>query len=245
MVAMLDVGQGQSIYIRSGKMDILYDGGSTDVSEVGKYRIVPFLKASGVDKLELVIVSHMDADHYNGVQQLLEEKLIKVDCLMLPLLEKPDESYTELVSIAKSKGVKVQMAESEDEFTLGKSQFQILHPSHGYEAESKNDTSIVMHMQYQDFAMLFTGDVEKNGEESMLKSGLLKDVDVLQAAHHGSASSTTEAFLEKVSPETVLISCGIDNRYGHPSKQTLERLKAMNCTYYVTMEEGCIMFEVD
>lgn len=242
-VAMIDVGQGQSIYIRSGKSDILYDGGSTDVSEIGKYRIVPFLKASGVDELELVIVSHLDADHYNGIEQILEDGLIKIECLMLPFLEEPDESYLELIKLAKQKGVSIQMTEAGDNFKVEETQFRIFHPTAEYKAESKNDASLVMHMQYKDFTMLFTGDVEHAGEERMLQEEVLMDVDVLQVAHHGSNSSSMESFLQKVSPETALISCGRNNRYGHPSKQTIKRLKSLDCTCHVTAEEGCILFE--
>lgn len=239
-ITMLDVGQGQSVYIRSEDKDILYDGGSTDVSKVGQYRIAPFLKASGVDRLELVIVSHMDADHYNGVQELLEQDLIGIDCLMLPQLDEPDESYMNLTALAQQKGVVLRTVILGDTFSMGEAQFSVLHPSLGYKADNKNDTSVVLELAYQDFKMLLTGDVEEGGEEHMIDEGLLREVDVLQAAHHGSGSSSAEVFLQETLPELVFISCGKDNRYGHPSPETMDRLDALGCEVHVTMEEGSI-----
>lgn len=244
-IVMLDVGQGQSIYIRCGNSDVLYDGGSTDVSQVGKYRIVPFLKAKGVDCLELVIVSHLDADHYNGIMQILEENLIEIECLMLPQLDEPDEAYMELREVAKAQGVQIEMVEKQDSFQVEETEFRILHPYQGFKTDSKNDSSIVMSMEYGDFTMLFTGDVEENGEESMLEEGILEEVDLLQVAHHGSDSSTIPEFLDVVSPKLAWISCGEDNRYGHPSKTVIKRLEKLECQYYITMENGCISLKLE
>lgn len=242
-VVMLDVGQGQAIYVRCGEMDILYDGGSTDVSKVGQYRIVPFLKSQGVDKLELVVISHMDADHYNGIQQILEEKLLPIECLMLPDIDNPDEAYVQLETLAKNQGIDVKKVVMGDVFLAENAHVTILHPKKGYRSDSKNDTSIVMKMVYKDFSMLLTGDVEEAGEENMICEGVLEDVDVLQVAHHGSDSSTTEEFLELVTPEYALISCGKDNSYGHPSKEVLRRLDKIGCLCYVTMENGCLSID--
>lgn len=239
-ICMLDVGQGQSIYIRCGSSDILYDGGSTDISQAGRYRIAPFLKASGVARLELVIVSHLDADHYNGIRELIEDELIQIDCLLLPGLEEPDESYQKLVRLAKQQGIKMQTVMTNDRLTMNETRFRVLHPSAGYRAGNKNDTSIVMEMEYKDVTMLLTGDVEKEGEMNMIKAGILADVDILQLAHHGSDSSSTEEFLDIIQPQIALISCGKDNRYGHPSPEVLQRLDERGICYYVTMKEGCI-----
>ncbi len=244
-ISMLDVGQGQSIYIRCGSEDVLYDGGSTDVSNVGRYRIVPFLKSKGVDSLELVIVSHMDADHYNGIMEILEDELMEIQCLMLPLLDEPDEAYMELLKLAEEKGVTVQQVEKNHSFTVGDTRFLVLHPYSGYDAASTNDTSVVISIEYCDFSMLFTGDVEEGGEENMIESGVLQDVDVLQVAHHGSKSSSTQRFIDAVSPEMAWISCGEDNSYGHPSQDIIERLEEAGCEYYVTMETGCITLQLE
>lgn len=243
-ISMLDVGQGQAVYIRSGHMDILYDGGSSDVSEVGKYRIVPFLKAGGVDCLELVVVSHMDADHYNGVQQMLEEDLLTVDTLMLPWLAQQEESAQELIRLAEERRTNVLFLKAGDVFSMETSDFTVLHPAADFQTNDTNDTSAVLRLEYGDFSMLLTGDVEQAGEEDMLKNGVVSHAKVLQVAHHGSSSSTEEKFLKSVSPELALISCGKDNRYGHPAADTLSKLKNADCPYHITMEEGCLNLTV-
>lgn len=261
-ISMLDVGQGQSIYIRCGSEDVLYDGGSTDVSDVGKYRIAPFLKARGVDCLELVIVSHLDADHYNGISQILEEELIEVECLMLPVVSEPDEAYTELVELAKVQGITVLQVEKDDVFEVEDTRFHVLHPYSGYEAANRNDASIVMAMKYGEFSMLFTGDVEAKGEKAVIRTGLwqengvqnvdvlrdgdmLPDIDVLQVAHHGSATSSSKLFLNLVSPKMAWISCGEGNRYGHPAVETLERLEDEGCRVFRTDTQGCVTLRLE
>lgn len=243
LVTMLDVGQGQSVYIRNKTADILYDGGSTDVSQVGKYRIIPFLKASGVSRLELAVVSHMDADHYNGIIELLEDGSIPVDCLMLSKLDEPDESYLKLIKLAKQKGAEIKLLNAKDSFQIGELSFFVLHPSMHYKTNSINDTSLTMRMEYEEMSMLFTGDIEEKGEMQVLKEELAKPVDFLQVAHHGSKSSSTEAFLEAVSPQIAWISCGKKNRYGHPHEEILERLKGFGIQTFRTDECGAITIE--
>lgn len=237
---MLDVGQGQSVYIKSDGENLLYDGGSTDVSQVGKYRIVPFLKASGVGSLDAVIVSHMDADHYNGITQILEEELMDIKCLMLPRLPKPDEAYEKLCALADRKGVRIQYLARGDQFETGETVCTVWHPAQDYTAADRNDASLVIQMTHGEFSLLLTGDVEQEGEEQMLSGRMAEQVTVLQAAHHGSASSSSQEFLEQTAPELVLISCGRNNRYGHPAPETMEKLAAMGCEVHMTMEEGSI-----
>lgn len=241
---MLDVGQGQSVYIKCGGKHILYDGGSTDISQVGKYRIVPFLKASGVGAVDVVVVSHMDADHYNGIEQILEENLVEIRCLLLPKLEKTDDAYEGLCRLASRKGVQVLKVAKGDSFQADHTLCKVLHPSSGYLSEDKNDSSVVLQLSYGNFCMMLTGDVEEGGEQEMLKDAMPGRVDVLQVAHHGSDSSSTIDFLEKISPGLVLISCGRNNRYGHPSPETLEKLQMLGCDIHVTMEEGSISYNV-
>lgn len=249
-VSMLDVGQGQAIYMHCKEHNILYDGGSTDVSDVGLYRIVPFLKSQGVGKLDLVIVSHTDADHDNGILQILEEELMEIEMLMLADLHEPDESYQQLESVAAKRGVQVVKVKRGDHFQLDDVNFTILHPTRTYKTTSKNDKSIVMEMDYEDFSMLLTGDVEEAGETFMLegsmqKESTLHEVDVLQVAHHGSDSSSSQRFLDIVSPKYALISCGKDNSYGHPSRNVLQRLDKIGCVCFVTMENGCLNIDVE
>ena len=93
--------------------------------------------------------------------------------------------------------------------------------------------------------MLFTGDVEGGGEENLISSGLMRDYDVLKAAHHGSKNSGTEKFLQITAPEYAVISAGLDNRYGHPHAETLQRLNDSGCTVYSTQDNGAIVIRSD
>ena len=118
-------------------------------------------------------------------------------------------------------------------------------PESGLEVEPGNETSLVLDLSFGEFDMLFTGDVEGSGEESLISSGLLRDYDILKAAHHGSKNSGTEEFLQITAPEYAVISAGKDNRYGHPHAETLQRLNDAGGTVYSTQDNGAVMIRSD
>lgn len=247
-VVMLDVGQGDGLYIRtpSGR-HYLIDGGSTDVSKVGAYRIEPFLKSRGVCELDYVFISHGDADHINGVEELLENQAmgIRIHTLVLPEEKVLDEALLELAIKAERYGTKAVTIQEGQQVKDGGMTLTCLAPASDYGGEIGNASSMVLALKYQEFDMLFTGDVEGDGEYELTESGDLPKCDILKVAHHGSKNSTSDAFLEKADPAIGFISAGRNNRYSHPHQETLERLGRFGCRLFSTQDCGAVTVKTD
>ena len=245
---MLDVGQGDGLYIRtpSGR-HYLIDGGSTDVSKVGTYRIEPFLKSRGVRELDYVFISHGDADHINGVEELLENQTmgIRIRTLVLPDEQVLDEVLLELAKKAEGYGTKAVTIRKGQQVQDGGMTLTCLAPAEDYGGEIGNASSMVLALKYQKFDMLFTGDVEGDGEYALTESGLLQKYDILKVAHHGSKNSTSDAFLEEADPAVGFISAGRNNRYSHPHQETLERLRQLGCRLFSTQDCGAVTVKTD
>ena len=252
-ITVLDVGQGDGIHIRHDSLNCLIDGGSSDVSSVGTYRLEPYFLSRGVDALDYVFVTHGDDDHISGVREMLENQTfgVKIRNLVMPPSEYHDEKLIELAQIAAKNGTRVSIMDPGDGITTGAAEEEkgmvltCIGPESGLEVEPGNETSLVLDLSFGEFDMLFTGDVEGSGEESLIRSGLLRDYDVLKAAHHGSENSGTEEFLQITAPEYAVISAGKDNRYGHPHAETLQRLNDAGCTVYSTQDNGAVMIRSD
>lgn len=247
-ITMMDVGQGDGIYLRGPKgISYFIDGGSSDVSEPGKYRIEPFLKSQGTGTLDYVFITHGDTDHYSGIEELLERQDVgvRIKNLVLPCNYDSDDVLVELAKKARMVGVKVWVINAGD--TLQEEEFTItcLQPSEDDARLTGNAGSMVLEVEYKSFSMLCTGDVEGEGEEVLLRKVKGKDYDVLKVAHHGSKNSTSETFLKLCTPEIALISAGEENRYGHPHEELLRRLEDADCEIYNTQENGAIMLQTD
>ena len=244
-ITFLDVGQGDGICMElpDGRV-YLMDGGSSDVSKVGNYRLVPFLKAKGIRKIDAVFLSHGDADHINGIAELLEEKQMSIDCICLPAGAEQEE-FVEIRDLARARNISVRTIQAGDFWENNGAKFWCLNPADV--TESGNAASMVLYMEYQDFSMLLTGDLEGEGEKSvaaLLRSNAITGISVLKVAHHGSKNSTKEEFLRQCSPAVAVISCGERNTYGHPHKETLERLNDMGTAVYRTDCSGAIQITV-
>jgi competence protein ComEC len=244
-ITFLDVGQGDGICMElpDGRV-YLMDGGSSDVSKVGNYRLVPFLKAKGIRKIDAVFLSHGDADHINGIAELLEEKQMSIDCICLPAGAEQEE-FAEITDLARARNISVRTIQAGDFWENNGAKFWCLNPTDV--TESGNAASMVLYMEYQDFSMLLTGDLEGEGEKSvvaLLRSNAITGISVLKVAHHGSKNSTKEEFLRQCSPAVAVISCGEHNTYGHPHKETLERLIDMGTAVYRTDCSGAVQITV-
>ena len=249
-ITMLDVGQGDCIYIRSGEgKHYLIDAGSSTKKDMMEYQVIPYLKFMGVEHLEAVFVTHLDSDHCGGVFDLLEEypmQGLTIGSLILPDFgrESADEPYEEMEKLAAEKGVKVQYMSRGQRIKDKEMSFTCMHPDAGYETGEKNEYSLVLLLTYQEFKGLFTGDVEGSGEvmawEYMQGSGKADELTVLKVAHHGSGNSTGMEMLDILSPRIALISCGKNNRYGHPHEDLLKRLDTVGSRIYTTPEYGAV-----
>ena len=233
----LDVSQGDGIFIQSQGFHMLVDAGSSDVKEVGKYRILPFLKSRGIRKLDYVLMTHADADHTSGIRELIQFGY-PIRCLLLPDIANRDEAYMEMRTLAEDAGIEVGVIGEGMKLEQGGLRIQCLHPVRGYDSVDRNDGSVVLSVQYDQFRILLTGDLGEEGEERILDE--LLPVDILKVGHHGSGTSTSKPFLEKTMPKAALISCGAGNSYGHPHQETLERLEEIKCRTFLTMQSGAI-----
>lgn len=268
LVTFLDVGQGDAIYMESGSgTTYLIDGGSIDVSKAGINRIKPFLLSRGKDVIDYALITHSDKDHTSGLIEIINDGSIKVRHIILPDITVKDESFIKLEELAHQKNIAVGYISAGDSIRDGDMQITCLHPKDGYNPSNSNAYSTVLSLEFHDFSMLLTGDLEADGETMVIEqlskrkdSGMedraadyinhihendIPGYDILKVAHHGSRNSTSEEFLSYVRPMIAIISCGLDNRYGHPHQELLERLDKLKSRYLITYEEGAISLRTD
>ncbi len=247
---MLDVGQGDALFLETaGGTTFLVDGGSSSVKEVGTYRILPFLKSRGVRVLHYAAVTHTDGDHISGIEELLEQSGepggVKIETLLLSVQAEGEEAGRALRELAKRKGVSVRHIQAGDMLRDESTRIACLHPEEGKAYGDSNGMSLVLHLVYGEFSLLLTGDLEQEGEEEILKRYPVPACRVLKAGHHGSKTSTTEQWLRAVEPKLTLISCGEENAYGHPHRETLERLSAAGSRVSITALQGAVTLHSD
>ena len=248
-ITLLDIGQGDCICIQTPDgHTCLIDGGSTTEKKIGTYRILPFLKSQGIDHLDAIFVTHGDEDHYSGLAEVLEDAVILVDRLCLTETSLVDEELSELRTAAEACGTELRQVSQGDCWEWGDVHFRCIYPSDAALAdweEDKNNSSMVLTLEYEDFTALFTGDLAEEGEQELIGEGLLpKNLDFLKVGHHGSKYSSSEEFLEVLHPEFAGISVGSGNRYGHPTPEVLERLEAVKAEIHRTDEDGAMMVRV-
>ena len=246
IITNLDVGQGDCAVVRIGDKVLMIDGGSTSVKEVGKYRIVPFLKYKGISRIDYIFISHSDEDHISGILEILEKDDhfgIDVGCVVLPRINMKDDNYVVLEEEVKDTGLRLSYIGRGDTISVpvGKGatcDIRCLHPYPDYAWVDANDYSEVLELDYMDFEGIFMGDLGEHGEE-IIESGL-RDVDYLKVGHHGSKYSSSDGFLERIRPEIAVASAGKNNRYGHPTPETIERLESMGAKVYSTINSGAV-----
>ena len=249
----VDVGQGDCSLVWGRSIPtVMIDGGSSDVSRVGKYRIVPVLKANRVTTIDICVLSHMDSDHVNGVTEMLEDESCPIRIKKIVISQAVadsdtgSENYERLIAAAKARDTEVTTIAAGDRIICENVSFHCLSPR---EYTDENESSIVLKMEYfgddgkDQFTALFTGDIGEDTERSI--SSAVGDIYYLKVAHHGSRNSSCDDFLRKVTPEVSVISDGMDNSYGHPHKETLERLKKTGTSIYRTDEQGEIIVTAD
>lgn len=248
-VTFLDVGQGDGIVLRFASRTILVDCGSSQQKSVGEKVLVPYLRSQGVTYVDLAVMTHGDQDHINGIRYLLEhpESGIRLGGLMMPKAGN-DEIYGKMAELAKEQEIPVYYAAAGDriENIAGKGMYmECLSPEGEEKFSDRNEESLVFRVTYDRFSMMLMGDLETGGEENLVGSGVLSPVTVLKAGHHGSATSSGESFLEKLSPEITVLSYGRKNRYGHPAKEVKERLGNIGSEILETGISGAVMIETD
>ncbi len=251
-VRMLDVGQGECIHISYApssiiaadkSVNILIDGGSSSISNVGEYRILPYLKSIAVNELDYVMVSHADSDHVSGLLELISSDTINIKCFVMPYIADKTENYLKVEQAVLESGIDIlYMAKGDSVYLSGGGlEISCVHPDIDYAFTDENDYSLVLNVKLDGTKFLFTGDIGQSVEDYILSaSSALSDIDVLKVAHHGSKYSSSKELLDAVKAETALISAGINNRYSHPHKETLARLSDAESEIYSTSTGGAL-----
>ena len=240
MISYMDVGQGDAEYIKVNGNDILIDAGPRSNSK----ELLEQLKAKNIDDFELVIATHPHEDHIGGMVDVFKEYEVKA--FYSPKITHTTKTYENLVKAVKDEGLKTKELKGGMVIDLGEgAKFEVFTPQKS-EYEELNDYSPIMKLSFGDTSYLFTGDAEKLAEEEALakyKNSL--DSDVIKFGHHGSSSSSSNAFIEAVSPKYGIISCAKDNKYGHPHRETLDIIKKYNIKTFRTDTDGEIILTSD
>jgi competence protein ComEC len=251
-VTFIDVGQGDCIFIRlpfnQGNYLIDTGGVLSFAQEEWKKRekpfdpgesiVVPFLKSKGITKLDKLILTHGDIDHVGSSGVIFEH--MQIDELIVGQTQEKSNAEQVIIKLARANQTKVTYAFNGLYWSQGKNQFFILAPEKN--AKASNDASIVIYAKLGMKRWLFTGDIEKDGEEQLIQKYPNLQVDILKVGHHGSNTSTTDRFLKVVQPKVAVISVGENNLYGHPHKEVIERLEDDDIKTYRTDEHGAITF---
>ena len=239
-ITVLDVGQGQSVLVRSGQFLCLVDCGGDSYDSAGDIA-ADFLGDYGVGRLDLLVLTHFHADHANGVAQLL--KRVQVDTFAIPPATGEEEPLREeILSAAQEKGVEVLEVGEDTLLTLDQDRTVQLYAPLG--AGETNEAGLTCLVSNGDFDTLITGDMGADVEQQLLAHAALPDLEVLVAGHHGSKASTSEQLLAATAPDYAFLSVGEHNSYGHPAQETLERLAAAGCRIYRTDLQGNITLRV-
>jgi competence protein ComEC len=221
-INFFDVGQGDSIFIETPSQNqILIDGGpgSSVLEKLG--REIPFWDRT----IDLVVLTHPEADHMSGLIEVL--KRYKVENVLWTGVKKDTSEYEKWSKTLEKEVANVIIARAGEKITAGKAEIEVLWPLESMENKElseSNDSSVILRMVYGQKSFLFTGDAAKISEESLVSGGALIDSDVLKIGHHGSKTSSSDEFLEKISPEIGVIEVGRENKYGHPNQDVLDRL---------------------
>lgn len=252
-VTMLDVGQGECVGIETREHHVyLVDAGSTSKKKTGQYQIIPWLKYIGTRSVEGIFITHWDEDHISALGELLEwskSSRVKIRRIFLPDVALKDEVLETLLQQIEEAEVSVEYLSAGEHMTDGALQISCLHPYAKKVPEDRNDASLVLRLSQGDFQMLLTGDLEKSGEDWLVEQARPATQNplrctILDAGHHGASNATGEALLDLAQPGVVLISCGKNNRYGHPAPETLQRLEERGIRWYSTAEVGAIQVQV-
>lgn len=243
-VYFFDVGQGDSELIRlPGGENILIDAGTSSTED----ELVGELRSLGAETLDLVVATHPHADHIGGMAAVIDA--FDVRQVVMPRVSESDtpttKTYENLLQSIADKGLTITPAEPGDELlSSGGAVLTVLAPN-GEDYGDLNNYSVVLRLTYGEDSFLFTGDAEEASEEEMLSLDWPLTATVLKCGHHGSETSTSPAFLDAVSPQYAVISCGVDNDYGHPDAVTLEKLEAAGAEVFRTDLQGTILASTD
>ena len=234
-ISYLDVGQGDAAYIKVNDMDILIDAGPK--SDVDK--LIKQLEEKNIDDFEIIVATHPHEDHIGGMTKVLQS--YKVENFYMPKVEHSTKTFENMIKEVEKQGLKVKVLKEGVNIDIGEGALLETFSPNQEEYNNLNNYSPIMKLTFGNNSFLFTGDAEKDVEEEVLKTYKDKlDSDVIKFGHHGSSTSSSQSFIEAVSPDYGIISCGVDNSYGHPHREILKLIQDMNIEAYRTDIQGQI-----
>ena len=253
-ITVLDVGQGDSIFINLpyGKGTYLIDTGGQLLFEreawqmkkrpyeVGRDTVVPYLKSKGITTLDKLIITHGDSDHAGGAEAVLNE--LKVEELVLPNVHEKSELEEKLINLATQKRIKIRFVQKGDQWKVENQIFTILSPDEGT-SSNQNNSSIVLYTEMGGLRWLFTGDLEEEGEKTLIDRYPDLKIDILKVGHHGSQTSSSDPFLDALQPKLAIISAGRNNRFNHPHPDVLDALEKRKIKTLRTDLSGAITYK--
>jgi competence protein ComEC len=238
-VRILDIGQGDSIFIRTPNgSTMLIDGGEKNSGALD------FLEAQGIDRINVMVASHPHADHIGGLVDILRSD-IAVDEVVDSGYTSTSRTYEQYLDGIIDRKAKYREVHRGDTITLDGLTFDVLSPGTEDDFDNTNDGSVVLRLVFGPTSFLFTGDAEHEAEEAMLEAGVPLQADILKLGHHGSSTSTTDAFLAAVDPEVAIYSAAEGNSYGHPHRETVAKLKEAGIPMYGTDVSGTVTITAD
>ena len=236
-VHFIDVGQALSVLVECDGQFMLYDGGNVDDGSL----VVSYLQQQGVEELQYVFCSHAHEDHVGGLAAALA--YFPAHHVYAPVTEADTKCFRDFVKYTQQQGLSVEVPAAGTVWQLGSATVTQLGPVAQY--SDTNDTSLVLRLDYGSTSFLLTGDMEADAERDLVNTGANLKADVLQVGHHGSSTSTSYIFLNSVLPEMGVISCGVNNKYGHPHEETLSILRDAGVDVYRTDLLGTITIGSD
>ena len=237
-VHFIDVGQGDATLIKCGDGAMLIDAGENDKGTL----VQNYIRKQGVKTLDYLIITHADSDHCGGADVIITK--YDIDTIIYPNYEKDTETWRDVTEAMDYQDYEVTEPVVGDSYRLGDATFTIIAPNEKKYDEG-NNYSVGILLEHGDKKFVFTGDAEEDAEEDIVDNKIDISADVLKIGHHGSRTASTEAFIEEVSPQYAVISCGEDNEYGHPHAQTLNTLRKNMIDVFRTDEQGSIVATSD
>lgn len=240
VVDYVDVNQGDSIIIKTpDNYTMLVDSGDKDY-----YRNVKRdLAKNHIKRINYIVASHSDSDHLGSMDEVIEKE--NVDALILSKDNNLKPELSEVINAAKSKHIPILRAESGDRIKLGKNVYVYFLSPKTISTTDANKNSLVMLVKYLNYNLLLTGDADKDNERQVIKDYNLPHINILKAGHHGSKTSTSEKLLKVTRPDIAIISCGLNNRYNHPSSDTMNLLQKYRVKIYRTDKQGSLRFTLN
>ncbi len=234
-VHFIDVGQGDAALVKCGDAAMLIDAGENDKGTL----VQNYIRKQGVKSLDYLIVTHPHSDHCGGADVIVTK--YDIDTIIMPNYAADTASYRDVIQALDGKNYRVTEPVAGDVYKLGDAEFTIVAPNSGDYGDNVNNYSVGILLEHGGNKFLFTGDAEEEAEEDIAANGIDISADVLKIGHHGSRTSSSKEFMDAVSPEYAVISCGEDNEYGHPHAATLNTLRSMGVKVFRTDEQGSLI----